>query len=340
MKFKASTIVAAALLLTGFVMSSVADVRTKQTGRVVSLLPESDVVAVLDSRRFFDDALPRVLSANQPALAHVLTKLDEIQRKIGIDLRKFDQVGIGAKVNRITRTEADVDVVVLAQGSYDAGALVSIVKVASGGKYREENIGGRTVYIFSAKDVAAKNAPKAANSSAVERVINGMAKEIAVTALDTETIAFGSPARVRQTIEGKTVVSPEVSGLLTPNAVVSFAARTPVGTSGLLPLDNDELGKNLDAIRFLAGSLDIAGGHVTARLMARTAAPAQAKGLHDTLVGMQELGKNILGGSKRADQQILARMIGNAKIARVNNDVTLDLAVPQSDVDVFVAGIK
>jgi hypothetical protein len=33
-------------------------------------------------------------------------------------------------------------------------------------------------------------------------------------------------------------------------------------------------------------------------------------------------------------------MIGNAKIARVNNDVTLDLAVPQSDVDVFVAGIK
>jgi hypothetical protein len=55
---------------------------------------------------------------------------------------------------------------------------------------------------------------------------------------------------------------------------------------------------------------------------------------------MQELGKNILGGSKRAEQQVLARMIGSAKIARSANDITLDLSVPQSDIDALIAGAR
>jgi len=33
-------------------------------------------------------------------------------------------------------------------------------------------------------------------------------------------------------------------------------------------------------------------------------------------------------------------MIDNAKFARNNNEVTLDLAVPQSDIDILIGSIK
>ncbi len=121
---------------------------------------------------------------------------------------------------------------------------------------------------------------------------------------------------------------------------MSFAMRSPGGMSGLLPLDNDELGANIDAIDYLAGSMDVAATGTTLGVVARTKKTEQAQGLKDTLDGLKMVGGAIFGGSKRADQQIYGRLIKNAKVDLRGNDVSLDLTIAQADIDGLIGGIK
>src|SRR5262245_39117838 len=67
----------------------------RQTSRLVPMLPASDAVAVFDAKRFFDDALPRLLSGNQSVLVEVMNKINEMQARTGVDLRKFQQLAVG-----------------------------------------------------------------------------------------------------------------------------------------------------------------------------------------------------------------------------------------------------
>lgn len=317
--------------------------KTGQTNRLVAQLPDSDAVAVLDARRFFDDALPKLLASRQPILNEITAKLDQIQRHIGIDLRRFDQLAIGLKINQIAENQFDCDPVLIARGTYSAGALVSVARLASNGAYREEKIGERSIYIFSARDIADKKAAKAANtagiSGAIERTVEGISREIAIGSIDANTLVIGSPARVRQTFEGKTGVAADVTSLLTlkERAVFSFASRTPEGMSRFVPLDNDELGSNLESIRYLAGWMDVAAGSASIQLLARTAKAEQAQSLLDTVEALQTVGKAFLSGSKRPENKVLVRMVENARIGKAGNDVTIELTIPQGDIDILIA---
>jgi hypothetical protein len=333
--------------LVGFAL---ADVKIGKAERVqvnplVALLPASDAVISLDAKRFFADGLPRILASNQPVLSEITSKLQDIKASLGIDFRQFDQVAVGLAAKRISPTEVDFDPVVIARGNFSSGALVSVAKLASNGTYREEKVGTRTVYVFSAKEIAQKNAAKISNSKLagmINRTLNGFTKEVAVTSIDTNTLAIGSIVRVRQALDAKTHVDTEIANLLArkPNTIMSFAAKTPQGLSPYFKMENDELGKNLDSIRFLSGSMDVTESVAVVNFMARTTRPEQAASLLDTLTGLQMVGKAFLGGAKGADKQVYARMIDNVKFAQAGNEVTVDLQVPQSDIDILIGQIK
>jgi len=48
----------------------------------------------------------------------------------------------------------------------------------------------------------------------------------------------------------------------------------------------------------------------------------------------------LIGSSKGADKKVYARMIENAKISRQANEVSMDLQVPQEDLNVIVGEKK
>ena len=121
---------------------------------------------------------------------------------------------------------------------------------------------------------------------------------------------------------------------------MTFAGQMPAGTAKLLPLDNDEIGKTISSIRYVAGSVDMNDGGALLRILARTLQADQAQSLLDMVQGLQMVGKAFLSSSKRPDQQVFARMLENARFTRQGNDVSLELSVAQSDIDVLVAGIK
>ena len=99
MKFKMIASLLIAVLLSNVAVFAMPDDRgskgKKQTDRLVNLLPASDGVAVFESKRFLDEALPRILTANQPMLAKITSHIDMIRERAGIDVRKFDRVAVG-----------------------------------------------------------------------------------------------------------------------------------------------------------------------------------------------------------------------------------------------------
>lgn len=347
-RFYALTAIAVLLLnVVGFAAADVSGAKAKkaQVTRLVSLLPASDGVAVFDSKRFLGDALPKVLSANQPMLAEIMAKISEMEGATGIDLRKFDQVAVGLAMKQLSPTNIDFEPVAIANGDINAGALVAVAKLASKGAYREEKIGDKSVYIFSTKDALKKTTVKTTNSKVagmIDKALTSLTREVAVTTLDRNTLVIGSLPRVKATLDATPRAGTDVTSLLSvkETAVMSFAMKVPGGLSKLLPLDNDELGTNVDSIEYLAGSIDVAAIGTSLQLLARTKRAEQAKTLKDTLEGLQVVGGAVFGGSKRPDQKIYGRMIKSAKIDGRGNDVSIELLVPQADIDGLIGGLK
>jgi len=339
-----SIVTAALVLLNATGLSFAAGPRKKtvskvQTSLLLAKLPASDAVAVIDARRIFDTALPRVLASKPTLLAKITKGINDFQQHTGIDVRKFDQIVVGANVVKKGPRDFDLDFVALAKGSLNMGSLVAAAKLASNAGYREEKVGDRTVYIFNLKDIAAKHMAQMGKTPPADDSLNNVPEEMAVTTYDANTIAIGTPNRVRDLLSGGTTVAPELTALLgrRSGAVMTFAARTPEGLDVFVPMQNDEMGKNLDAIRYLAGWVDVTPAGSSLNVMARTTDAEKAQGLFDTMDFLQKFGKGVMSASKKPESAVYARMLNNAKLTKTGADVTLDLSVPQSDINILLA---
>ncbi len=315
--------------------STHADSKTKKASinQLVSLLPASDGVVTFDVKRFFGDALPQVLTGNQPLLAKVTGQIDAIRTKIGIDIRQFDEAAVGVSARPIAEKKYDVDPIVIARGQITSASLIGAAKLAANAKYREERVGDRVMYVFDSEKLTAQ-------TPGIK--VSGYMSEIGVAALDDRTVAFGDVGRVRATLEGKTKVGSDLIVMLekNPTAVAAFAAKPPTGLKHFLPMENDELGKSIDSIQYIYGNADVIADKASVHVTARTLQNAQATSLHETMEGLQMIGKALLGGAKGADKQVYARLVQNAKISIKANEVTLDLVVPQADLDILVGMIR
>lgn len=339
-----------------------------QTAQLAALLPESDAVATLDARRLVGEALPQILSGDTALLNEIVGKIDEVKTKTGFDLRQFEQIAVGVSSRKTGAQAIDLQPVVLARGTFNANALIALGKIAANGKFREEKIGDRSIYVFSPKQLMQnskfrtaplpqqKSSPadsSAAPSSAptrtltvferaVERMLDNLSREVAVAAYDGNTLAIGSLARVRETF-GARRISADALNLVSrrPNAVAAVGLKLPDGVSDLIPsIGNDEIGQTIDSIRFLAGSFDVNDGAASISIAAKTAQPAQAQNLFEQLEGLRMLGKMFVGGNKGADKEVYNRMLENVKIERAASEVTLDLQVPQTDINILLSKKK
>lgn len=315
---------------------------SKNQNQLLALLPASDAVVALDAKRFFGVALPQILSGNKEMLDEINGKIDDFKAKTSIDIRQFEQIAVGVAGRQISATETDFEPVILARGNYTASSLLTLAKFASNGTYKEEKIGSRTVYIFSAKEIIEKNRPTSKSSllqKILDKILPSLSGETAVTAYDNNTLAFGNLKRLRLMLtDSKSRVDANLLAQASrnPNAVMSFAANLPQGMSSLVDLDNDELGKNLDAIRHINGMMDVSGENTMVSFTAKTLEIKQAETLRQTMTDLCDLGRMLLGGSSGADKKAYARMLEGAKISQKGSEVMLDLQVPQSDINVLI----
>lgn len=314
---------------------------SKQTTQLVALLPQSDGVSAVDLKRLMNEALPQILSADKAKFDKLMAVVEDVKAKTGLDLMQFDHFAGGVKTTKDAAGKFQFEPVMLARGSYNASALVAIAKLVSKGKYREEKVGSRTIYIFSSKEILDDNKPKAKGNvfdSLIDKMIGSLTNEIAVTSYDQKTVAFGSTARVREMIEGKSRIDGQLLDLVfrSQTAVISFGAIMPKGMSSYLELDNPQIDKNIDAIKQIYGAMDVDQTGTLVKLTAKTNSENSAEELSSFLEGSALVFGGILGAAKGDDKQVYSRMLKNAKITRQGSEVMLDLKVPQSDIDVIL----
>lgn len=343
MKFKIVAFLTAAFVFaTAFAIFFETKTSAKNASELAALLPASEMVVTMDGQKTFNTALPQVLSGNKEMLDEFNAKIDSFKTKFGIDARQFEEVAVGANAKQISANKTEIEPFVLARGAFDSAQMVAAAKLYSKGKFKEEKIGSRTIYIFKISEVAPQDNSQNKSSfiyKTLDKLLASISDEIAITVYDSSTLAFGTAARVREAFKNEKVrVSAEVLALGTrnPNAVINFGGKMPKGAGMFLPLDNDELGKTIDSINRFSGSLDIADGKTNLFVMGKTLTQDDAQALYDLADIMKTLGKMALGGNKSADKQVYARMLENATITRNGTEVSLDLDVPQSDIDILV----
>jgi len=314
-----------------------------KTDDLALMLPESDGVVVVDVRRLFDQALPQILAANEPMLSKVNTEVEKIRSKTGLDLRKFDRVAVGFKTVQMEDGKVDFQPLLLARGNADPKSVADAADLASGGKVRTETIGGRTVYVFSVKDIIDKNKPADQSGGnllekTVGKVASGLSEEAAITAYDQNTVALGTVDRIRALLGDSPRIGSELIGLLNqkPNAVANFSFVLPEGMSTFFELEDDELGQGLDSVREMNGSFDVVPGKTVLSIAARASDQKQAESLEVMLQGFQGVFSMILKKQKGADKQVYGRMLENLNVGRKADLVTIDLEIPQKDLDVIV----
>ena len=283
---------------------------------VLSYLPPSDGIALIDVRRLMNETMPRILAGDPAKLAQANAEIEKFKTRTGIDPRSFDRVVLGMRYTYPTPKVTKLETVAIARGTFDAKALSAAARIAANGKYHEEKYRGATILIITVKD-----------QMKLFGVWNMRINELAVCAVDPHSLAIGTVANVRAAIEAglKGRAGADLAALATrdPNAVVGFGANVPKELMANLNVGNDTIAKDANAIRQVYGSIGSTETDVSVMLVARTDSAESANNLNDTVTGLKQLGGLFIGQMAPARKALAQSALDNLKITTRGTEVEI-----------------
>ncbi|MEP6818813.1 MAG: hypothetical protein ABJA18_04710 [bacterium] len=185
----------------------------------LSSLPEADGLIYVNMQRILNEALPKFLPAKD--LEEMRKGFEEAKSNAGIDPAKIDYLVIAIRFKKPT---ADLnfqapEFMVVSGGDFSAESLLTLARMASQGKLRDEKYGNKTIGLMTVDPIAKESEKTPLLKSFTE---------LGIVALNANTIASGSPGYLRAAIDagdGKERISAESLNFLVrdPNALISFA---------------------------------------------------------------------------------------------------------------------
>jgi hypothetical protein len=185
----------------------------------LSNLPEADTLVYINPQRILNDALPKVLPEKQ--LADMREHFIQMKQQAGIDPTKIDYIVIASRFKKPT---ADLnfqagEVMIVIGGDFSAESLITLARMATGGKLRDEAYGGKTLSLMTIDEIA-----KMAEQNPMLKSFS----QVGIVALNANTIAAGSPAYLRAAVDAGAgngrISSESLNSLLRdPSALVSIA---------------------------------------------------------------------------------------------------------------------
>lgn len=310
------------------VTAIVACATTTQAQNVITNLPESDAVATVNVRRIVNETLPRLLTAEQ--MSGVQSALTKAKKVAGFDVSNIETAVVGLRLNR-SAPLAMPSMLLVMRGSFNADALVSLVKIGLAGKTHDEKYGAKTLTLLKLNDVMPTS-----GSTATSRVV-----EIAIVALDGGTIAAGVPAYVKAAVDadtGKNRIKPELVQLVgrEPNSLIAIAGLVPQGLfASVLPKEtqnNEEIARLAGSIEqiYIGLNMDAQAFPLSLMLKANTAENAHA--IAGLLQGIAQFGTNV------TDKNVKP-IVDALKITSQDTEVQVRTVLPQDIVASFVRGL-
>jgi hypothetical protein len=243
--------------------------------------------------------------------------LDKFKTDTGIDPRAFDRVVVSARYTHPSPTVTKLEPVAIAQGKFDARAVTLAARLAGKGKVREGKYRGATIVVLTIND-----------QIKLFGLWNMRVRDLAITALNANTVALGTPATVRTVIDaGRTPRrdSAELVSLATRDrqAVIGFGGNVTKGIWSNMNLGTDAIAEAVGSIRQAYGSVGTTATDVALTIVARTETPAAAKELGDTLTGLKQLA-GLLVMSMNSERRALAQSaVANLTINARTNEVEI-----------------
>lgn len=288
---------------------------------VLSFLPASDAVTLVDVRRLLNETFPRVFAADSAKLAQINAELDKFKNRTGIDPRSFDRVAMGMRYTYPSPKVTKVETVAVAHGTFDAKALSNAGRIAASGKFREEKYRGSTIGIFTIND-----------QMKLFGLWDVKVGELAACALDANTLAIGTLPNVRAAIDtgksrGRANVELAALASRDPNAVIGFGANLTRALLDNINMGNDAIAKDAKSIRQVYGAMGTTQTEVSVSLVARTESPDAAKSLSETVLGLKQLGSILVMRMAPAKKALAQSALENLKITTRGNDLEISTQV-------------
>jgi hypothetical protein len=300
---------------------------------LLASLPESDAVALVKMKRALNEAMPKLLATNQARLASANAQIDQFKERTGIDPRAFDEVAFGIRYTYPREGITKLQTIGLARGAFNPAAMVAAGRIAANGKYREEKYQGKTIYIFTLdQDIK------------VFGLISFRVGEFAASPVDSNTLAVGDPAAVRNVIDvnrGRKRVSAELIALASgdPDAIIGFGGNISPSLLQSLDIGNRAIAQDLSSVRQVYGSIGVGETNVDVFLTARTTSPDSARNLGDTLEGLKQLGALFVPRLSGAKSALAKSALNNLKITTQANELQIRTAVAQTAIAPLVGGL-
>jgi hypothetical protein len=283
-------------------------------------LPLSDAVMLIDVRRMLNETMPQILAGDQAKLAQANAEIDKFKSRTGLDPRWFDRVVLGVRYTYPNATTTKLEIVAIAHGTFDAKAISAAVRIAANGKYREEKYRGATIMVVSIND-----------QMKVLGLWNMQVSDLAICALDANTLAMGNLPSVRAAIEAgkRGRANDELIALASrdPKAVIGFGANLPRELLANLNVGSDTIAKDVNSIRQAYGSIGTTDTDVSLSLVARTDSPGAAKDLSDTVTGLKQLGAILIARMAPARKALAQSALANLKITTRGNELEIKTQV-------------
>lgn len=288
-----------------------------KTPDIFSFVPASDGIVVVDAGRLLNETLPRVFAGDAAKLAQINSELDKFKTDTGIDPRAFERVVVSARYAHPSPTVTKLEPVAIAQGKFDARAITLAARLSGKGKVREEKYRGATIVVLAIND-----------QMKLFGLWNMRVRDLAITALNANTVAIGTPETVRTVIDAARTPrrdSVDLVSLATrnPQAVIGFGANVTKALWSNLNLGTDAIAQDVGSIRQAYGSVGTTATDVALTIVARTETPASAKSLGETLTGLKQLA-GLMVMSMKADRRALAQSaVANLTINTRTNEVEI-----------------
>lgn len=203
----------------------------------LSTFPDSQAVLFIDVHRIVNEVLPRVMTP-----AEYQKMLDE-SRKVGFDVRGLQFAAAGVRFKDDAPAGTPPEFVLVIKGNFNADSMLAIGKImlaAQNLPSRTETYGSKSIEIIDTEAVAKSTGMGMGNVMGEGTDGGGGGakpkpfpyKELAVTALDSNTLVAGVPAFVRSAVDasgGQGRLRPSLLGLAAQdsNAIWSLTAELP-----------------------------------------------------------------------------------------------------------------
>lgn len=294
---------------------------------LLALLPASDVLAVVDINRLFNQLMPALADLKTGGLDKLGKELAEFAQKTGIDPAKVNRAVAGFNMKGSQATGA-----IIISGVDLTNAQIEAALKEFKAEFKTSEYQNKTIFNLLSKVKSPEAGPLSVKTD-----------EMALAPLGGQRFVFGDLVAVKNVIDisaGKANggVTPELAGALgetKASALLRFALNIPDSLKAEAA-DQGDLFKSVSTIKMVLGTLDMATDFsLSLDALMRTTSAKDATELEDGLKGLVGLIRGIFGGGGSGDAKMdaIGQLLDHIKIASKQNDVSLSISLPRTTLD-------